>query len=293
MIYNELLYLWICEKALEIRTSTKKNYEYTINNQISPYMGSDDIRSITKRKIQDFINNASKKYKYETVSNMSKVISQSFSWASENEYITDSPYKGIKIPKDKCIKEIKVFTVNEINLLLSSKVSQHKKDMILLSYRTGMRIGEILALKWEDINMEQDFLTVRRTLSNYINGKPEFAEPKTRSSRRRIDLDLITLNMLKNRKNLDSRDFVFCKKDGSVYSRQSMRLDKLCTFINIKPRSFHALRHTHASILLSHGVHPKIVQERLGHAKISMTLDTYSHLIPGMQRVVVDIFNNI
>lgn len=67
----------------------------------------------------------------------------------------------------------------------------------------------------------------------------------------------------------------------------------MCKAADVPYHSFHALRHTHASILLSKNVHPKIVQERLGHAKISATLDTYSHLIPGMQQIAVDVFNHL
>lgn len=88
-------------------------------------------------------------------------------------------------------------------------------------------------------------------------------------------------------------EYVFCKNDGSIYSRQSINLPNICKKVEIQPRSFHALRHTHATILLAAGINPKIVQERLGHAKINTTLDTYSHLVPGMQKVAVDIFNKI
>jgi integrase len=98
--------------------------------------------------------------------------------------------------------------------------------------------------------------------------------------------------MFKNR--YDKKEgYIFSKKDGSIYSRQSINLPQICRNIGIEPRSFHALRHTHATILLSAGVHPKVVQERLGHAKISTTLDTYSHLVPGMQQAAINVFDKI
>lgn len=156
-----------------------------------------------------------------------------------------------------------------------------------------MRIGEILALKWEDINFDQNFLTVKRTLSSYNNGQSEICEPKTKCSRRRIDLDNVSMEILKN---IDKNgEYVFCKKDGSILSRQCIyqSFKRMCKAADVPYHSFHSLRHTHASILLSANVHPKIVQERLGHAKISTTLDTYSHLIPGIQQVAVKIFNDI
>lgn len=155
-----------------------------------------------------------------------------------------------------------------------------------------MRIGEVLVLKWEDINFSEGFLMVRRTLSGYKNNQPEITVPKTKKSRRRIDLDKKTLEMLKMR-YCAQEGYVFSKKDGTIYSRQAMNLPRICRNVGIEPRSFHTLRHTHATMLLAAGVHPKIVQERLGHASISTTLDTYSHLIPGMQQMAVNVFNNI
>lgn len=90
-------------------------------------------------------------------------------------------------------------------------------------------------------------------------------------------------------------DYVFCKTDGSIISRQcvSQSFKRMCNAANVKYRSFHSLRHTHASVLLANNIHPKIVQERLGHSKISTTMDTYSHLIPGMQALAVKVLNEI
>lgn len=294
MLYEDLLFEWIELKRLEIRNSSYKNYLYTMNNRIIPYFKDINIEDITRKEIQTYIIEQSKELKQETVINITKILSQSFKYAVEEEYILDTPYKNIKIPKDKDIKEVKIFKKDEVEKIISIKGdSEQKKNIVNLAYRTGMRIGEILALKWEDINFEQKFLTVRRTLSCYNDSEPELCEPKTKGSRRRIDLDYITIEILKNTEQ--TSEFVFSKNNGSILSRQciSKSLRKMCEYANVPYHSFHSLRHTHASILLANGVHPKIVQERLGHSKISTTMDTYSHLIPGMQAVAVDIFNNL
>lgn len=292
MTYSELLDLWIEEKRMDVRNSTIQNYQYCIKNWINPILGNIEMKNLTRKVLQDFINSFSKTHKRNTVINITKPLSGSLKWAEENEYIEKSPWSGIRISQDFSEKEIKVFSQEEIDELLNTKGYQVKKDMIVLGYRTGMRIGEILALKWEDINFSEGFLMVRRTLSGYKNNQPEITVPKTRKSRRRIDLDKQTLGMLK-KKYCGQDGYVFCKKDGTVYSRQAINIPRMCRNVGIEPRSFHALRHTHATILLAAGVHPKIVQERLGHAKICTTLDTYSHLIPGMQQVAVNVFNNI
>lgn len=280
-------------KKVEVRNSTIHNYLKNINTWILPQLGDLEVDNITRKNLQSFITEFASTHKQNTVINITKPISGSLKWAEENGYIDSSPWKNIKIPKDFSEKEIEVFTKDEISLLLEAKhYQQIKKDMIILGYRTGMRIGEILTLRWEDINFNDRFLTVKRTLSGYENNTPEITEPKTRKSRRRIDLDEITLKMLNDRKGV-KEGYVFCKKDGSVYSRQAINLPRMCKSVGIEPRSFHALRHTHATVLLAAGVNPKIVQERLGHAKITTTLDTYSHLIPGMQHVAVDVFNRM
>lgn len=206
----------------------------------------------------------------------------------------ENPYHGIKVPKDKEIKEINIFTEDEMEKIINVKgFSNQKKHIVTLAYGTGMRIGEILVLKWEDINFQNHFLTVQRTLSGYDNKSPEICEPKTKASRRRIDLDDVCMCMFNSIER--NGEFVFHKADGTILSRQCVTssFKRMCKAANVTYRSFHSIRHTHASILLTNGVYPQIVQERLGHAKIGTTIDTYGHLIPGMQKVAVDIFNKI
>ena len=293
MLYKDILLMWLEEKRIEVRNSTIQNYQRSICGWIIPQIGLLNVEYITRNDLQNFILEFSSNHKQNTVINMTKPLSGSLLWAEENGYLKTNPWKGVKIPKDFSEREIKVFTNEEISFLLKAKhYQQVKKDMIILGYRTGMRIGEILTLRCDDINFNEGFITVKRTLSGYKNNVPEITEPKTRKSRRRIDLDKVVLEMLIKRKD-NSQEYVFCKKDGSIYSRQAINLPRMCRSIGIEPRSFHSLRHTHATILLAAGIHPKIVQERLGHAKVSTTLDTYSHLIPGMQQVAVDIFNKI
>lgn len=293
MLYKDIVMMWLDEKKIEVRNSTIQNYQCSIYRWIIPQIGLLDVENITKGDLQKFILDFSSSHKQNTVINMTKPLSGSLLWAEKNGYIKNNPWKGVKIPKDFSESEIKIFSQEEIKKILAVKGYQKiKKDIIILGYHTGMRIGEILVLKWEDINFDKKFLTVKRTLSLYNDGIPEISEPKTRKSKRRIDLDEVTMKMLIGRYE-GNNGYVFCKKDGNIYSRQAVNLPRMCKSVGIEPRGFHSLRHTHATILLSANIHPKIVQERLGHSKISTTLDTYSHLIPGMQQVAVDVFNKM
>lgn len=286
--------MWLEEKSLEVRSSTKWNYKCTIENKLKPVFGNYEIQKITRPMIQSYILDISERLKMESVINITKVLSQSFKFAVQEKIIAENPYTQIKIPKDHDVKEIKIFTKEEIDAILNVQgCNPQYKDIISIAYRTGMRMGEILALKWEDINFSQGFLMVRRTVSYCEKGRKEICPPKTKSSIRRIDLDNTSIEILLSAKKYG--EFVFSKKDGTIFSRCciSQGFKRICKAANVPYKSFHALRHTHASVLLASNVHPKIVQERLGHSEISTTIDTYSHLIPGMQKIAVDIFNDL
>lgn len=255
MIYTEILQLWIREKRMEIRNSSYKNYLYTINNRVIPTFGLLDVSDITRKMIQDFIyaQSEKEKLKRETIVNITKVISQSFNYAVDNSYIVRSPYTRIKIPLDKGIKEIKVFTIGEVKRILSVEgYSQQLKNIINIAYRTGVRIGEILVLKWEDINLTQKYFTIRRTLSSYDNGIPEICEAKTKASKRRIDLDKASVNSIS--KIQPNGEYVFCKKDGKILSRQYVcsTFKKMCNTAKVQYHSFHSLRHPYVKPTLKY-----------------------------------------
>jgi integrase len=166
---------------------------------------------------------------------------------------------------------------------------------------TGMRRGEALALRWTDVDLDDGKLTVARSLEQ-TKGGLAFKQPKTRSGRRKIDLLPQTIEVLKAHKAAQARarlaagpdwqdnGLVFTAPDGTPMrpgKATDIFMDRV-VWQKFEPRlRLHDLRHTHATQLLRAGVHPKIVSERLGHAGIAITLDTYSHMLPGMQRDAV------
>jgi len=161
---------------------------------------------------------------------------------------------------------------------------------------TGMRRGEALGLRWRDVDLENSRLSVRRALIP-INREVVVSEPKTAKGRRVVALDPSTIEVLKAQaaRQLNEQDewdeawidsgLVFTAENGgpldpesiSRYWRQAVKKSML------PPIRLHDLRHTHATLALQAGIHPKVVSERLGHATVSITLDTYSHAIPAMQ----------
>ena len=167
----------------------------------------------------------------------------------------------------------------------------------MLAVTTGMRQGELLGLKWEDIDLNAGTLRVRRTLSTATGGGFGFSPPKTAKGRRSIKLPESALSSLRNHRKAqlkksdritglwEDHGLVFTTHVGTPISRQDLitrSFKPLLQRAELPNIRFHDLRHTCATLLLCRGVHAKLVQELLGHATISVTLDTYSHVLPSM-----------
>lgn len=164
---------------------------------------------------------------------------------------------------------------------------------------TGLRMGELMGLRWQDVDLKASRLYVRQTLQWLNGGQYVFQPPKTHRSARPVALSPATAERLGNHRKgqieerlmlgpawSDEHDLVFVTSVGTPLQPSNIRralrqiLKKAGLRGNIR---FHDLRHAHATLLLQEGVHPKVVSERLGHAGITITLDTYSHVIPGLQ----------
>jgi integrase len=156
---------------------------------------------------------------------------------------------------------------------------------------TGARLGELLGLRWGDIDFESKTISIQRTLLDH-NGRIEVGEPKTARSRRRIDLPDFIVTALKSHRLRSPAQphptaWVFIDANGGPLRKCNLMrrsFHPLLERAGLPKVRFHDLRHTAASLLFAEGVHPKVVQERLGHATIAITLDTYSHVIPTMQK---------
>ena len=180
--------------------------------------------------------------------------------------------------------------------LLEASRGNRLEALYVLAITTGMRQGEILGLRWEDVDLEEGVVRVRRTLT-LAKGGPRLTEPKTRGSRRSIRLTasaVEALESLRERQQTEraarngswaDRDLVFRTRRGTPIRRDNLHAkhwNPLLRRAGLPDIRFHDLRHTCATLLLTKGVHPKIVSEILGHSSVAITLDTYSHVIPGL-----------
>ena len=198
-------------------------------------------------------------------------------------------------------REMAVLTSEQAAAFTESAAPDRLHALYVVALTTGMRQGEILALRWQDVGLDTGSIYVKRTLHR-LHGEWLFAEPKSARSRRHVALPAVATTAL--RRHLEQQQWekemlgssyhdqglVFCKAggdpfDGSWLTHHTQRLLKKAGLPAVR---FHDFRHSHATMMLQQGVHPKIVSDRLGHSSIKLTLDTYSHVLPAMQREAAD-----
>jgi integrase len=189
-------------------------------------------------------------------------------------------------------------SASEARRLLEAASGDRLEALYVLAVHTGMRRGELLGLKWDDVDLDTSTVRVRRTLTRPENGRRiALGEPKTKKSRRTVRLTLRAVEALTRHRARQAEEKL---KAGGVYQDQGLvfagGIGNLINPSNLRQRSFapllkraglpritfNDLRHTCASLLFSKNVHPKFVQELMGHASVAITLDTYSHMLPGM-----------
>jgi integrase len=209
--------------------------------------------------------------------------------------LTRSPADAADPPRAAPLQELRVWSVKELQVFLASERASPLYPLWLLLSTTGMRRGEALGLTWEDVDLEAGFLTIRRT--RVMTGYAVLpSAPKARRGRRLVALDPATTGALKRWRTAQKEEqlaqgrpwslgvFLFTEEDGEPYhpERVSKLFRRAAQAAGLPPVRLHDLRHSYATMALGAGIHPKIVSERLGHANIGITLDTYSHCLPSL-----------
>ena len=193
--------------------------------------------------------------------------------------------------------ELATWTAGELRWFLACVRDDRLYAAWQLAALTGMRRGEVLGLRWSDLDLDAGWLSVRQTLV-VVDNQPRISEPKTARGRRRIALDPETVAALRTHHAAQAAErlaagpawansgLVFTRRDGAPLHPEYVRrqFDRHISRAGLPRIRFHDLRHTHATLALQAGVHPKVVSERLGHTTVAMTLDVYSHAIPALQQ---------
>lgn len=288
MLFREALPLWWKEYRLNLQDTTIQKKEYDFHAHLLPAFGDLPLESIMRQHIQDYIIQKASSLTPGTVKCHYKILHPFFVWAHENGLIPSNPAQNIKFPKAHK-KEIEVYSPEEMKALIRAARPGWFADMILLAYHTGMRRGELHALKWNDIDFIRKSCIIRRSASTIQRGDFILHQPKTADSVRTILLDDTCIEMLKARQAASQTEWIFSTRNQKPVSPSydAHLLHAACEKAGIPYRNFHCIRHSTATYLLSQGINPKIVQEILGHSDLSITLGTYGHALPTMQREAV------
>ncbi|MSQ24050.1 MAG: site-specific integrase [Chloroflexi bacterium] len=192
---------------------------------------------------------------------------------------------------------MRVLNRDQAATLLQATAGTDLGDVVLMAVHSGLRLGELLAVRWSDLDLGTGELRIQQTVIRLKGGQVTFGQPKTHRSRRAVSVATSVLEMLRRRRAEQveqarlmgpayvSQGLAFADALGGVLDQDRLRRRFYAELErNRLPRiRLHDLRHTAATLLLGLGVHPKIVSERLGHSTVNITLDTYSHVLPGLQ----------
>ncbi|HES5148922.1 TPA: site-specific integrase [Streptococcus pyogenes] len=302
--FKELSHLWLETYKLTVKPQTYDATVTRLNRHIMPTLGNMKVDKITASDIQMLINRLSKYYvNYTAVRSVIRKILQQGVLLGLIDY---NPARDIILPRKQpnAKKKVKFIDPSDLKSFLEHlESSQHKRynlyfDAVLyqLLLSTGLRIGEACALEWGDIDLENGTIAINKT---YNKNLKFLSTAKTQSGNRVISVDKKTLRSLKlyqmrqrqlfNEVGARVSEVVFATPTRKYFNasvRQSA-LDTRCKEAGIERFTFHAFRHTHASLLLNAGISYKELQYRLGHANISMTLDTYGHLSKDKEKEAV------
>ena len=213
-----------------------------------------------------------------------KVLNAALNEAVKRRQLEVNPCSGVDTPKSQS-KEIEYFNEAEARKFMDAARNDRLYPLMALALGTGMRRGEVLGLQWADVDSKCRYVQVRRQLV-LMDGRMMESQPKTKAGRRRIDLPAHIATILADHKKQSDGKWVFATDAGQPLNATAMvrnHFEKILTAAGLPHFSFHSLRHTMATLCLLKGVSPKVVQERLGHSNVVITLETYSHVLPSMQ----------
>lgn len=294
---------WLDYKHAIVKNSTYMKYRNSINKHIIPKLGSFDIKIFDNNIVQRFINQKLSAEKCslspKSVRELVNIIKNTLAYA-EN-YGFQSKCKCELLIVRNSFKPIRVLNKNEEKALLNTLESDINifKLGILISLLTGVRIGELCALRWEDIDFKECLITVNRTMQRVqVEGKDNKTEiiittPKTNASIRQIPIPKMLVDYIIGFKSSNDQ-YILTNKNGNYIEPRVMqyKFKKYIQIAGISDANFHALRHTFATRCIEAGVDVKVLSEVLGHSNVNITLDRYVHNSIDYKKDNIERFND-
>lgn len=291
MLYKDVLHNWLIERKIFLKYSTYTNYYNIIHNHIMPYLGDYNIRSLNNNILQQFIlqqlengradNQGGISYKY------AKDIITVLKLTLDFQIQIQLPYHPPK--------QIQIFDKeHQIKLInyLQSQIN-HKNFGILLCMHTGIRIGELCALKWGDININTKMLSINKTMirtyTKEDGSKLNITPPKTRSSIRNVPLNSWIMQYATLLQGEDDHYILTNKPSYIEPNKYRLYYNKMLKDLELPHLTFHALRHTFATRCIECGCDYKSLSELLGHSNVSITMNIYVHPQMELKRKCVEL----
>lgn len=302
---------WLPSIRSTVRPSTLLSYSGHVEHHIGPRIGSLPLQKLTPSAINSLYATLLHEGRADrtgglspaTVRRIHATLHRALKDAVRWNKIARNPADSADPPSQVTDHDrgLQTWTAPELRSFLTTTAPDRLGSLWHVLASTGVRRGEVLGLRWQDVDLDAGRLAIRQTLIT-IGYELKFSSPKTKRSTRQIAIDPGTVAVLRSHRarQLEERmawgpaytesGLVFTREDGSPIhpDRVSKMFNSIVEKIGLPRIRLHDLRHTHATLALQAGIHPKVVSERLGHATVSITLDTYSHVIPAMQEDAAD-----
>jgi integrase len=295
---EQYLLRWLETVKSVLRPNTYLQYVQVCRDHIIPKLGKIRLRDLRPDHIQTLYSikldeGLSARSLETTHAILHKALKQALIWS----LITRNPAELVRKPR-RIRKEMRYWTADQVRQFLAAAKNNRLYALFYLAITTGLRQAELLGLMWSDLDQDKGTLSIQRQVYRVAGQGLVFTEPKTAAGRRSIVLSRADLDILKQHRTrqLEERllagskwqeqNLIFTSRRGTPIDSSTMTCRDFADIINtanVPKIRFHDLRHTAATLMLQSGVHPKVVQERLGHADIKVTLNTYSHVLPSMQ----------
>jgi len=292
---------------IKVRPSSHQTYRGYIDHHVSPNIGKIPLEKLSTMDLQKLYRKLMNKGRVErieskdqpkglsakTVRNINQVISSAMDLAVAQKIILSNPTDACELPKVEH-KEMQTVPTEQLSAFLEEAKRSGVYEMYYIELATGLRRGELLGLKWSDIDWKNGIIKVRRQVAR-VNGQIVEAPLKTKNSYRAVTISQQAIEVLKQQKSKTNDTYVFPSPNGGPISPDSINnmLKRVLERAGIPKVRFHDLRHTFATIALQNGVDIKTVSGMLGHFSAGFTLDTYAHVTTSAQKEAAQTMGNI
>lgn len=288
---------WLVVAKTSVRPNTFHQYSQIVHQHINPMLGEILLKDLRPDHVQSlYINKLENGVSPRTTRMIHAVIHRALNHALKLGLIVRNVSDAVTRPKVER-KEMKTLNDYQVRQLIQVAESKRMGILFWVAVTTGLRQGELIGLKWSDLDWKTRRIQIQRQVQRRKGEGLVFCEPKSASGRRVIVLGKLTIERLREHKNIQQKDRILLEEKWQDYDlifpspigkplepSNVLKVYKYCLKEAGLPNlRFHDLRHTAATLMLQQGINPKIVQERLGHSDISLTLNTYSHVLPPMQ----------